>query len=179
MTTTTVTSARLLLRPLDDGDCTPDYVAWLEDPEVNQFLETRHQPQTLESVREFVRAVNARDNEHLFGIFLREGARHIGNIKVGPVLARHPVADVSLLIGARDCWGQGYAAEAIRAVSEHAFRHLGVRKLAAGMYVANQGSLRAFLKAGYRQEGHRRAHYLVGDQMSDVIEVGLLPADLA
>ena len=167
-----------MLRPLAEADCTPAYVAWLEDPDVNRYLETRHARQTLESVREFVTGVNARDNEHLFGIFLREDERHIGNIKVGPVLARHPVADVSLLIGARDCWGRGYATEAIRAVSEHAFAVLGVKKLSAGMYKGNEGSLRSFIKAGYQQEGLRRQHYMTDHGMCDVYEVGLLPEDL-
>ena len=91
---------RLYLRPLTDADCTPEYLSWLQDPEINQYLENRHTPQTLESIKEFVANVNARDDEHLFGMFLKNGDRHIGNIKVGPVGHAHPLADVSLLIGA-------------------------------------------------------------------------------
>jgi [ribosomal protein S5]-alanine N-acetyltransferase len=100
-------TARLRLRPLTEADVTDAYVGWLNDPEVVRYLETRHAPQTRESVRAFVDAVNGRENEHLFGIFERVDARHIGNIKVGPVHPIHAVADVSLLIGARDVWGRG------------------------------------------------------------------------
>jgi len=171
-------SHRLYLRPLTLHDCTEEYVAWLNDPEVNRFLETRHMRHDIEAVREFVQHVNSRDDEHLFGIFLKSTGAHIGNIKVGPIGKYHPLADVSLLIGARACWGQGYATEAIDAISRFAFDTLCVRKLAAGMYASNAASYRAFLKVGYRQEGLRRAHYLLNGKLSDIIELGLSPHDL-
>jgi [ribosomal protein S5]-alanine N-acetyltransferase len=174
-----IDTSRLYLRTLEEADCTSTYVAWLNDPEVSRFLETRHTPQTIDSVRNFVAAINGRANEHLFGIFLKDSDRHIGNIKVGPIGTYHPLADVSLLIGVRDCWGKGYASEAIAAISRYALKNLGVRKLSASMYEPNQGSCRAFLKAGYQREGLRRAHYLLDGKPCDVIELGLADGDLA
>lgn len=150
-------------------------MGWLNDPEVNRFLETRHAPQTLESVAAFVAAVNAREDEHLFGVFLRADGRHVGNIKVGPIRPVHRVADVSLFLGDRSAWGQGVAAEAITVVSAHAFAALGVLKLSASMYAANVGSERAFLRAGWSREGLRRAHLDLDGGRSDLIELGLLP----
>ena len=168
---------RLHLRPLTAADVTQAYVGWLNDPEVTRFLETRHSPQTRESVLAFVEAVNGRPNEHLFGIVLNAGDRHVGNIKVGPVHPLHRVGDVSLLIGARDVWGHGVAAEAIALLSRHAFEALGARKLSASLYAANVGSERAFLRAGYAREGLRRAHYDLDGRRSDIVELGLTPAD--
>jgi [ribosomal protein S5]-alanine N-acetyltransferase len=170
---------RLTLRELDVSDVSEDYVGWLNDPAVAQFLETRFSAQNAATVRDFVAAVRGRPNEFLFGIFLKPDARHIGNIKVGPIRAHHGLADVSLLIGARDCWGKGFAAEAILGVSRHAFSALGVRKLQASMYAPNEGSRRAFLRAGYREEGLRRAHYVLDGSPCDLVELGLLPEDLA
>ncbi len=174
-----IRATRLYLRPLGESDCGEHYVAWLNDPVIKRFLETRHSDQTLDSVKGFVAGVNARPDEHLFGIFLKDGDRHIGNIKVGPIGRHHPVGDVSLLIGARDCWGKGYAAEAIDAVSRYAFDKLGILKLSASMYAENLGSYRAFLKVGYKDEGRRRAHYLIEGRMCDVLVTGLVPEDLA
>lgn len=175
----TITTARLVLRRLLPADVSEAYVDWLNDPEVKRFLETRHVKQDGESVRNFVTEKAASDNEFLFGIFLIEDGRHIGNIKVGPISKIHHLADVSLLIGVRDCWGKGYAAEAISAVSRHAFDALGVRKLSASMYVLNEGSRRAFLKVGYVEEGRRRSHYMLDGSPCDLVELGLLPDDLA
>lgn len=169
---------RLYLRPLTNLDCTDCYVDWLNDPQIARFLETRHVPQTRETVQEFVASINAKDDEFLFGIYLRAYDRHIGNIKVGPIHRYHRVGDVSLWIGDKTCWGKGYASEAIAAVSRYAFRVLGARKLSASMYELNQGSYRAFIKAGYRDEGRRRAHYAFEDRRCDLLVTGLIPEDL-
>lgn len=169
---------RLILRELEVSDCTPEYVGWLNDSEINRYLETRHEPQDEVSVREFVERCLAKSDEFLFGIFLAEGGRHIGNIKVGPVRGHHGLADISLFIGARDCWGKGYATEAIVALSRRAFEELGVAKLSASMYAPNEGSRQAFLKAGYREEGLRRGHLELDGARCDVVELGLLPSDL-
>lgn len=173
-----ILTPRLRLRTLTAADVSDDYIAWLTDPEINQYLETRHSHQDRERMSEFVLAVAQRENEHLFGIFLRGGGRHIGNIKVGPIHLHHRLGDVSLLIGARDCWGNGYAAEAIAGVSRFAFEELGVAKLSASMYAPNVGSTNAFLKVGYRREGLRRDHYQLAGGRCDLVELGLLPADL-
>ena len=171
-------SERLHLRPLTASDVTDAYIGWLNDPEVTRYLETRHSPQTPASVLAFVEAVNARADEHLFAIVLNAGDRHVGNIKVGPVHPRHRVGDVSLLIGARDVWGRGIAAEAISLLSRYAFTALGAQKLSASLYAANVGSERAFLRAGWRREGLRAAHYDLAGERSDVVELGLTPEAL-
>lgn len=173
-----IDAARVYCRPLTADDCSPRYLGWLNDAQVSRYLETRFAPQSIESIRTFVEAVNAREHEHLFGIFLRAGDRHIGNIKVGPVKPHHRLANISLFIGERDCWGQGYATEAIVAVSRHAFDALQVRKLSAGMYAPNQASYRAFLKAGYLEEARRPGHYLLEGKPCDILELGCRPEDL-
>jgi RimJ/RimL family protein N-acetyltransferase len=174
----TIETERLVLRELDVADVSPEYVAWLNDPEVSRYLETRHTLQDEQTVRAFVERVRVRDDEFLFGIFLRELGRHIGNIKVGPIRPYHQLADVSLFIGARDCWGHGYAAEAIAALSRYAFDELGVLKLSATMYAPNVASMRAFLSARYREEGRRRDHFDLDGERCDMMELGLVPDDL-
>lgn len=172
------TTPRLLLRELEERDCSPEYEEWLSDHEVNRFLETRFSSHDRASIRSFIARVRSDPDEFLFGIFLRSDGRHIGNIKVGPIRRVHGLADVSLLIGARDCWGRGYASEAIAALSRYAFAHLAISKLSASMYSQNQASRLAFIKAGYRDEGLRRGHYELDGQRCDLYELGLLPADI-
>jgi RimJ/RimL family protein N-acetyltransferase len=174
-----IAGERIFLRKLAETDCTDTYIGWLNDPMVNRFLETRHVPQDRKSTVDYVTSINAKTDEFLFGIFLTATSEHIGNIKVGPIFRRHPVADISLLIGAREHWRQGYATEGISILSRYAFDRLNVRKLSASMYADNRGSYRCFLKAGYQAEGLRRAHYLFDGRMTDLIEFGLTPADLA
>ena len=168
-----IRSKRLLLRTLIQENVTETYVSWLNDPEIGRFLETRFKTHSERDVSAFVAEIQNDPLSHLFGLFLHEDGRHIGNIKVGPINPIHRVADVSLLIGDTACWGRGYATEAIRALSGWAFRELVLSKLSASMYAENMGSARAFERAGYRREGVRRRHYLLEGRPSDILEYGL------
>lgn len=174
--TTTLTDGRVTIRPISLEDVNQTYVNWLRDPEVNQYLETRHTEQTLASVGDFVRAMIASPDQHLFAICM--DGKHVGNIKVGPIKHPHQLADVSLFIGDRGAWGKGVATAAIRLISRFAILTLGLKKLNAGVYGPNLGSAKAFLKAGYTQEGLRRRHYRFGSGMVDALEFGLCAEDL-
>jgi [ribosomal protein S5]-alanine N-acetyltransferase len=167
-----IETKRLHLRTLCESDCTEWYVKSLNEREVSRFLETRHEEQTHESVVSFVKAINAKNNEFLFGMFVKDDGQHIGNIKVGPIHPYHLVGDVSLWIG-KQFWGRGFATEAITAVSRYSFEKLGALKLSAGMYEQNVGSYTAFLKAGYRPEGYRVAHCTLEGDRANTLLVGL------
>ncbi len=153
-----IRGSRLLLRAISPDEVTPEYVAWMNDPEVVRYLESRGTVQTAETVRRFVETANQSPDDRLFGIFLADTGRHIGNIKIGGINRRHGFADVGLLIGDRREWGKGYAAEAIALATRFAFEELGLVKLTAGVYEPNVASLRAFLRAGYREAGRLRLH---------------------
>lgn len=172
-----VQTERFVLRELCPADCSAAYVGWLADPAINRFLETRFRDQDEASILDFIEAIAARDNEFLFGIFVANDGTHIGNIKVGPIHPLHKLADLSLFIGARTWWGRGVAREVIAALSRYAIVTLGVQKICASMYAPNAASKQAFLRAGFRQEGCRRAHYDLDGNRCDLIELGLLPSD--
>jgi len=167
MTDTRLQGARLLLRPVEPGDATATYAGWMNDPEVTRYMETRFTTHTVEGLRDYITSMRAKADTWFMAIVLASDGRHIGNIKLGPIDRVHGLADVALMIGARDCWGQGYAAEAIALISDYAFAALRVRKLTAGCYHANVGSRRAFEKAGYHVEGARRAQYFCDGEYQD------------
>lgn len=144
---------RLILRPLVDDDCGERYCSWLNNPEVNTWLETRWATQDLVSIKRFVSLSNGSPDVLLLGIFRDRDELHIGNIKLGPINRHHACADVSYFIGEQSAWGQGYATEAIRLVLKFAFQTLGLHRVQAGCYAANVASTRALLKSGFKAEG--------------------------
>lgn len=145
--------ASVSIRPLTLQDCTPVYLAWLQDPDVNRYLETRWSPQSPETIRAFVAAMRASPQNHLFAIVERVGGAHVGNLKVGPVHPVHSHADVSYFIGERRYWNKGYASEAIQLATRFGFERLGLHRLDAGVYASNVASARALEKCGFRREG--------------------------
>lgn len=163
----------IYLREVQPSDVTDTYVSWLNDPEVNRYLETRHSPQTLGTVAQYVEATLEDDDQLFLAICLRENHAHIGNIKLGPVNRHHHCADISLFIGAKDSWGKGYATEAIGLLADHAFDAIGLNRLQAGCYAENEGSRKAFIKAGFTVEGTLKKRWLCGDTYQDGIVLGL------
>jgi [ribosomal protein S5]-alanine N-acetyltransferase len=167
----TISGERLTLRILtpDDiaGELGEHYVAWMNDSDITQFLESRWQTHTMESVRAFVAAMHASQRDFQFGMFLNESGSqtgsqtglHIGNIKIGSIDQNHQRGDVGLLIGDKAAHGKGYATEAITLATRIGFEELNLRKLTAGMYAPNVGSYKAFIKAGWSDAGVQKAHY--------------------
>lgn len=162
---------RIYLRRLTEDDATDNYVRWMNDPEINQYLESRFYTHTIESTKAFIRSVT-NDNNYQFGIFAKESNKHIGNIKVGGINHYHRYADIGFLIGEKDYWGKGIATEAIALATDFAFNTLKLHKLWGGLYSPNIGSLRAFQKNGYEQEGVKKSQYLLNGVYYDDILFG-------
>lgn len=169
--------ARVALRPVTAADVGPLYVGWLNDPEINRFLESRHSESSEESVRAFVDRIAARDGDYLFAIRLAQDGRHIGNVRLGPIRAEHRLAELSLYIGDRAAWGRGYGGETVALVTRFAFEALHLNKTIGRSYAANEASTRAFLRAGYRQEGRLREHYLLDGEPMDLVVMGCTAGD--
>jgi RimJ/RimL family protein N-acetyltransferase len=164
---------RIYLREIRLSDVNETYHHWMNDPEVTRYTESRFFPNSMEALQKYVSRVSG-DRQHVFlAIVLKKDDRHIGNIKLGSINWIHRFANVGLLIGEKDCWGQGYGTEAIRLVTEYAFRVLDLRRLTAGSYSNNISSFKAFLKAGWQQEGIRKRQYFSNGEYVDEILLGV------
>jgi RimJ/RimL family protein N-acetyltransferase len=148
------------------------YVGWLNDPQVNQYLESRFGEQGKASVEAFVAAMLASENDLFLGIVDRGLQRHVGNIKLGPIDRCHERGEIGIMIGDRAAWGRGVGSNAIARIVAIARDELGLRKLTAGCYASNVGSKKAFEKAGFVIEGVRGAHYLLDGRPEDGILLG-------
>lgn len=168
----------LLLRTLEREDATRRYLAWLSDTEVTRHLEVRFSPpRMVDDLVQFIESTNDSSHTLMLGMFLRSDGRHIGNIKLGPIDRHHCTGDIGLLIGDRGEWGKGHARAAIELLAEHAFRQLGIAKLTAGCYADNEGSRRAFLKAGFSEEGRRVSQWQVEGKRQDGVLLGKVNPD--
>lgn len=170
-------SSRLYYRTLTAQDAEGNYQHWLHNPVVNQYLEVRHNPPTLDELKQFITQNNASADNLLLGIFLSEHHQHIGNIKIGPIDWRHQRAIIGLLIGEPSCWNKGYASETIQVMTQYCIEHLKLNRVMAGCYQANIGSYRAFKKAGYVEEARQAKYWRRGLTYEDNIIMCFLSRD--
>lgn len=168
---TPLETPRLHLRCLKESDANQTYCDWLNNPVVNQYLESRFTHHTVDSIASFISEVNASPADLLLGLFRDQ--HHIGNIKIGPINDHHLHAPIGLMIGDQLSWGKGYATEAIKAVTNLAFTSLGIRKIVAGCYAPNVSSFKAFVKAGYIEEARLKSYWLLNGIRVDHLQLGI------
>ena len=155
-----------VLKPDDVSDA---YVDWLNDPEINRYLESRFTVHDRAGVAAYVASMLASPTTLFMAIHSKALDQHVGNIKIGPIDRNHGLGEIGLMIGERAAWGRGIATHAIAAVADIGFLDLGLRKLTAGCYADNNGSRIAFERAGFTVEATRRAHFVSDGRLEDLV----------
>jgi len=129
------------------------------------------------ALEQYINTVNISPTDVMFAVCDREHGRHIGNVKLQNINPDHGTADLSVVIGHASRWRQGLGTEAVALMTAYAFERLGLRRISAGAYTANQASIRTFLKCGYIKEGVSRGLYLLDGVTHDCLRVGILADD--
>lgn len=167
----------IVLRPIQIADADGPYVDWLNDEEINQYLEARFVTWTPELLRAYISEFELPSDKFLFAICTKEQHVHVGNIKLGPINPYHKFAEIGVIIGDKRYWGLGLASAAISEICRFGFGELGLNKLTAGCYEANIGSIKSFERVGFEIEGKLRKNFLTGSGFQDHILMGLLGRD--
>lgn len=162
----------IYLASLNNDHATENYVEWLNDKAINQYLETRHVQQDLNSIRSFIESCNGDSSIVLLGIFTKEG-KHVGNIKSGPIDNKNKKTDIGIMIGDKSIWGKGIASEAIYLLTDYLFSERGINKIEAGCYESNVGSKKAFEKNGYLVEGLKRETFFLENRFEGCWFLGI------
>ncbi len=155
------------LRLFEEKDITPIYINWLNDPEVVRYSNQRFLKHTRESCQAYLRNFAGSPNEFL-AIEDRVSGAILGTLTVYRSLC-HSTADIGIMVGNSDTWGNGIGFDAFSTVVEALERSGEIRKITAGTLAINEGMLRIMRKAGLRWEATRRGQELVNDQPVDVV----------
>lgn len=156
------------LRALQSTDVHDGYVAGLNDPEVNRFLEVRHSKQTREIVIQFVRNDQQSPGSVLWGIWQDAHPYHVGTVRIHGVEHRHHTAHIGVCLFDKRAWGQGLGRKAIATATRWALDELGLRWVEAGVYADNHASTQAFLSAGYSWVYDIPGKYLLDERPTTV-----------
>lgn len=173
----TLTTARLVLRPLLAGD-TAAIAARAGDPAVADQLDRVPAPFPLALAARWIarRGLRWREGRGVTLAITRAGERDlIGTVslKISPA---HRHAELGYWVAA-SAWGDGIATEAAGALVEWGFSTLRLHRIHARVLGDNPASQRVVVKLGFAVEGRRPGHYRRGREFLDVIELGIARAD--
>ncbi|MGW7007741.1 GNAT family N-acetyltransferase [Streptomyces sp. NPDC054933] len=177
----TLTTERLVLRPLEAQDVEAVYAA-CQDPEIQRWTSVPS-PYTREHAETFVGEVAPDgwrdDTQYGFGVFTKGEGQLVGTMGLVR-LALLRTAERQAELGywtAKEQRGRGYTVEAARAVCQWAFTELGVQRMEWYAEAGNAGSRAVALKTGFRMEGTLRARIVHEGTRRDAWTGALLPSD--
>lgn len=162
-----LTGTNIFLRKVRLADVNENYHRWMNDTEVNRYMETRFRPQSMEDIKAYVQKMNEDPNVLFLAIIYKDEKSHIGNIKLGPISEIHKRAEISFFLGEQKVWGKGLATETVCLMTDYGINEMGLIKITGGCYSNNIGSIRVFEKSGYVLEGVLQTHYFCEGKMVD------------
>ena len=166
-----IQSERLLCVPMNLDFANEVYLSWLNDAEVNKYLEVP-KVNNLSDLIEYVKTTV--ENRVLFwAITLKETNKHIGNIKIDPLNLKHGFGEYGILMGDRSEWGKGYAKESSVAVIEYCFQTLGLRKINLGVIDKNEAAIKLYKSLNFVTEGVYKKHVRFENDYCDVLRMAL------
>jgi RimJ/RimL family protein N-acetyltransferase len=156
-----IESSRLILRPLGQQDLQPHYLSWLNDKEVQHYSRRRGRHFEMEDLKKFLDALPQSTDLHL-AVIRKSDLRHIGNISLNNRDDLNRSAEISIMMGDRETWGQGYGGEAVQALSVYGFQSLKLHRLWAES--PNPAFNQLMKRLGWNHEGTKRDAFWLDDQ---------------
>jgi RimJ/RimL family protein N-acetyltransferase len=147
-----IISEELSLEVMTAVDVKENYVQWLNNSQVNRFLQVRFNDVNLKSQQDYVTKIYNSGDACLFGIYTKD-RNMIGTIKIGPIDFKNRSGEIGIMIGEQEAWGKGYASKSIGMLCEAFFTEGILSKVTAGVSERNIGSMKAFEKNGFLIEG--------------------------
>ncbi|MDP9242111.1 MAG: GNAT family N-acetyltransferase [Actinomycetota bacterium] len=168
--------ALVRLRAREQADLTR-LNAMFNDPEVLAGLEMTF-PQPLAGIRDWMERTRDSSSQATFVIETLQGSEAIGVTSLERIDSRARGASFGIWIG-RPFWGRGLGTDATRTVCRFGFRHMNLQRISLCVYAeTNAKAVRAYEKTGFKREGIRRQGQFLDGHYVDVLDMGLLAAEL-
>jgi RimJ/RimL family protein N-acetyltransferase len=164
------------LRPIEREDL-PRYVRWFGDPDVRRHL-TVYLPFSMAQEERWFEGLAERlerGTEVLLAIDTIEGV-HIGNIGLHAIDWRNRSAELGIVIGEKEYWGQGYGTDAIGVLLRVAFDEMNLHRVCLRVDADNLRGIRCYEKSGFLVEGTlRQAVFREGEYHDQLLMSVLRP----
>jgi RimJ/RimL family protein N-acetyltransferase len=141
-------SKRLMFERLSKKHVSKNYVGWLNDSEVNLYLESGGN-YTMEMLKDYVNEQFERET-YFWAIILKDSNKHIGNIKIDPIDFDKMTGEYGILMGDKSSWGKGYAREASERIIKYCFGQLKLSTITLGVIEDNAKAVALYRNIGFK-----------------------------
>jgi RimJ/RimL family protein N-acetyltransferase len=164
-------SERLVYKRLSIKHLSKEYVAWMNDPKVNVYLESRGN-YTLEMIKSYIEQ-QYQNEIYFWGIHLKDSNKHIGNIKIDPINKSENSGEYGILMGDHTNWGKGYAKEASIKIIKYCFNTLKLSKITLGVVEDNIAAVKLYEKIGFDIDSVKESVGTYNGKLSNSLRMSL------
>lgn len=172
-----LTGEKTRIRCLEEADL-DNCLAWVNDPEVTRLLAIRT-PISRKQEEAWLQMTMSgeRTGDKVFAIETLDG-RYLGNIGLHNIDYVSGVAELGIVIGVKEYWGQGYGTDAARTLLRFAFREMRMRKIILKVFCTNIRAQRAYAKIGFKEVGRLKQHFLKDGMFEDEIYMEIFAEEM-
>jgi RimJ/RimL family protein N-acetyltransferase len=116
---------------------------------------------------------------HVFSIVDLATDQLIGRCLLFSIDPVNRSAMFGIAIGEKAFWNQGYGVEATRLTLDYGFNLLNLNSIMLGVMAFNQGAIRCYQKAGFKEIGRRRQARIIGGRKFDGILMDILAEEFS
>ena len=164
-------SERLFFRPLSQKHLSLAYVNWLNDIEVNTYLESGGN-YTIQLLADFLKEQEQKDIL-FWAIHLKDSNKHIGNIKIDPINNELNSGEYGVLMGDKTNWGKGFANEASNRIIKYCFEELKLAKITLGVIENNIKAVSLYKKIGFIITEQKEKTGVYNNKLSNSLRMSL------
>ncbi len=162
------------LRPLLKEDIRPEYLSWLNNPDLTIYSDHfRRWPTTEKDLDNFFENVKS-PNHIVFAACCKTTGKHFGNFSIDKIDWVNRNATLNGMIGIPEYRVMHYF-EVLKILMKYAFNKLNLNRLYGGTEIPGLPELHERL--GWKVEGVFRNHHYRNGEYVDVIQMGLLKED--
>jgi RimJ/RimL family protein N-acetyltransferase len=156
---------RITLELFEEKNITDEYIQWLNDPQIVQYSNQRFKQHTRASCLNYLQSFT---NANALFLTIRQQGSMLGTLTIYFNI-QHQTADIGIMVGNKNCWGQGIGYEAWLLLLTTLLETVSVRKVTGGTLSCNQSMIRIMEKSGMKPDGRRIAHELVDGIAYDML----------
>jgi ribosomal-protein-alanine N-acetyltransferase len=157
---------KVYLRPFKKKDITPEYISWLNDPEVVRHSNQRFITHSESSCQAYLESFENGPN-----LFLSVRTQ-LDDLAIGTMTAyiapQHGTVDIGILIGRKSVWGQGVGQDAWDTLITWFIEKYHIRKVTAGTLSSNKAMIRIMERSGMHCEAIRPKQELLNGAALDL-----------
>jgi RimJ/RimL family protein N-acetyltransferase len=148
---------------------------WLNDREVQWFMGNRY-PWSLAAEHEWMRDRTKqppRFEDQSFCIETKDG-RLIGTLGLHEITPENRSGSMGIMIGEKDCWSQGYGADAVLSLLRFGFAEMNLHRVQLEVYADNLRAIACYKKCGFVEEVRLRQYRYRAGEWVDALTMGVL-----